>query len=370
MNLVVNPATVAPTITSPIIDHVNARDVVNFTVTTTGNPAPTLTYSGALPTGITFTDNGNGTATIAGQASTNNTAYYFITITATSSAGTTTQNFILTVDNLQEVPTIISANTLTETNGTPFSFTVNTTGDPIPTITKVSGAGALPTGVTLVDNGDGTATLSGSLSSTSDSGVYTFTIKAHNKNGNATQVFTLYVNSPSGITSKAGVTATNGAAMTPFTVTSSGYPNAALTETGTLPTGLSFVDNGDGTGTISGTPTGSASGVYTVTITASNGIGAPATQTFTFTIDQAPAITSAANATATHGTASSFQVTSSGFPAATYSLSGTLPAGLSIARATGILKTTANTPAGTYAFTITATNGTGTTTQTFTLTVN
>ena len=40
----------------------------SFTVTTTGAPAAALTETGALPSGITFTDNGNGTATIAGTA--------------------------------------------------------------------------------------------------------------------------------------------------------------------------------------------------------------------------------------------------------------------------------------------------------------
>jgi hypothetical protein len=39
-----------------------------------------------------------------------------------------------------------------------------------------------------------------------------------------------------------------------FTITSSGSPTATLSLEGTLPTGLNFSDNGDGTATISGTP--------------------------------------------------------------------------------------------------------------------
>jgi len=35
------------------------------TVSTTGFPVPAITETGALPTGITFVDNANGTATIA-----------------------------------------------------------------------------------------------------------------------------------------------------------------------------------------------------------------------------------------------------------------------------------------------------------------
>ncbi len=39
-----------------------------------------------------------------------------------------------------------------------------------------------------------------------------------------------------------------------FTVTTSGFPNPTITEIGTLPSGITFVDNGDGTATLSGTP--------------------------------------------------------------------------------------------------------------------
>jgi hypothetical protein len=95
---------IAPTITSPSSLQINARDATNFTVTTPGTPTPSITESGSLPAGLTFTDNGDGTATLSGQASTTNRGYYFLTLTATSSAGTTSQNFVLSVNNAQEAP--------------------------------------------------------------------------------------------------------------------------------------------------------------------------------------------------------------------------------------------------------------------------
>ena len=39
----------------------------SFAVTTTGFPTPALSAAGPLPSGVTFTDNGNGTATLAGK---------------------------------------------------------------------------------------------------------------------------------------------------------------------------------------------------------------------------------------------------------------------------------------------------------------
>ncbi len=58
-----------------------------------------------------------------------------------------------------------------------------------------------------------------------------------------------------------------------------------LQKVGALPSGITFVDNGDGTATLSGTPSSSTVGeVFTFTITASNGLLPNATQTFTLLI--------------------------------------------------------------------------------------
>jgi hypothetical protein len=62
-------------------------------------------------------------------------------------------------------PTITSAASATSIVGTAFSFTVDTTGAPTPAITE---SGALPAGLSLTDNGNGTATLAGT--STAGSG--------------------------------------------------------------------------------------------------------------------------------------------------------------------------------------------------------
>lgn len=67
-----------------------------------------------------------------------------------------------------------------------------------------------------------------------------------------------------------------------FTVTTTGYPTPVITETGSIP--VSFVDNQNGTATLSGTPV--VSDVFHITFTASNGIGLPAAQSFTLTVAQ------------------------------------------------------------------------------------
>src|SRR5206468_1762258 len=62
-----------------------------------------------------------------------------------------------------------------------------------------------------------------------------------------------------------------------FTVTTNGCPPVeTITETGDLPDGVTFTDNGDGTATLSGTPGPGTAKDYPLTLTASNSIPADA----------------------------------------------------------------------------------------------
>ena len=112
---------------------------------------------------------------------------------------------------------------------------------------------------------------------------------------------TLNENVGPAITSAASASSIVGTAFS-FTVTTTGAPTASLTETGSLPAGVSFKDNGDGTATISGTPASGSGGSYPIQITAANSVGGT-TQSFTLTNSEAPTITSPATATFSTGVA-------------------------------------------------------------------
>ena len=70
-------------------------------------------------------------------------------------------------------PTITSAGSVTATAGASFNFTVTTCTTAIPTFKSVH----LPSGLTLMSNGDGTATISGKPG-VHDTGIYNATITA------------------------------------------------------------------------------------------------------------------------------------------------------------------------------------------------
>src|SRR5205823_6441015 len=97
----------------------------SFTVTATGTPTPSLSETGALPAGVTLTDNGNGTATLGGTPALVSTATdYHFTITATSPAGTANQSFTLTVNP------VTSSSVQNTVQNAPANSTVTYTVDP------------------------------------------------------------------------------------------------------------------------------------------------------------------------------------------------------------------------------------------------
>jgi hypothetical protein len=132
-----------------------------------------------------------------------------------------------------------------------------------------------------VSNGDGTATLSGTPVAGSG-GIYGITLTAHNGiNPDGVQNFTLTVNQAPAINSAASAIFSVGIPGS-FTVTATGSPTPSLAESGALPTGVTFTDNHNGTGTLAGTP--SVGGTFPITFTASNGVGSNAVQYFTLTV--------------------------------------------------------------------------------------
>jgi hypothetical protein len=346
----------APAITSANTTTFAVGTAGTFTVTATGYPA-SMTYSktGALPSGVTLSAAG----VLSGTPAAGMGGSYSITITASNGVGSgAMQSFTLLVD---QAPAITSANTTTFTVGASgTTFPVTASGFPAPTFTA---AGTLPSGVTL-----STAGVFSGTPAAGTGGSYPITITATNGiTPAATQSFTLIVDQALAITSPNDATFKTGTSGT-FDVTGTGYPTSTYTETGTLPSGVTLTK----AGVLSGTPAAGAGGLYAITIIDSDGVLTNVTQSFTLTVDQAPAITSANSKTFTAGTAGSFTVTASGYPASmSYSYSGTLPTGVTLSTVGVLSGTPAAGTGGSYPITITASNGiTPAGTQSFTLIVD
>jgi hypothetical protein len=356
-----------PAITSAASATFKTGTSGSFTVVTTGFPKPSISETGALPSGVAFVDNGDGTASLSGTAANLTGGTYPIAITADNGVGSdAVQDFVLTVN---QAPAITSAATTTFTVGTAGAFALSTSG--FPAVTTLTETGPLPAGVTLTDHGDGTATLAGTPA-VGTGGTYPITLTAHSTvTPDATQAFTLTVDEAPAVTTASLPTLAVGTAAS-VPIATRGFPRPALTITaGALPSGLSLVDNGDGTATLTGTPL--ASGQFTFTITADN--GTQASRAFTLVVDEAPAITSASGAPFTVGAAGVFTVTATGFPTPTITTSAGLPSGVTLTDNDNGTATIAGTPAagtgGVHIVTLTAANGVGSdATQSFTVTVS
>ena len=177
----------APTITSDDHTAFTVGSAGTFTVTTTGTPAASISVTGVLPSGVTLTDIGDGTAAISGTPGAGTNGTYNLTITAANEVSPDAiQSFTLTVNAADKV--LLSITTPTAVTGV-----ANGTA-------KTAAALGLPTAVTLVtDGGSVQATVTWDVAESS-----------YDEASKAAQTFTV-----SGtVALPAGVVNTNGVSLT------------------------------------------------------------------------------------------------------------------------------------------------------------
>jgi len=299
-----------------------------FMVMATGDLPMTLELEGELPNGITFVDNGDGTATVSGVPTSTSSeggcsgtesegdleggdvcGGFAFALTATNEYGTYAQALGMDVN---VIPTIDSPNMATFYVGATSSFTIFGTGLPDPIFYTWDEAILETAGVQLVDNENGTASLVGTPTTP---GTFTFNIQATTgfpEELEPVQEFTLTVaegsHAPEINSADTATWAVIGApfAPDPFTVASIGSPTPTLSivtaegQTG-LPPGVTFIDNGDSTATFGadcqitwpgmdpsclGLLPDEAEGPWTFTIRAENSAGTT-DQTFTLDVEVA-----------------------------------------------------------------------------------
>ncbi len=349
-------ATAQPSITT----HANLT--ASTAAPSTTNAIGTVTWtlaSGNLPTGMSLSSS-TGVLTAANVAA----GSYGYTLTATDSAGGTATTGGFTVTVVAALTATAPANLATHANQTASTAAPATTGAS-GTVTWTLASGTLPTGMTL-DASTGVVTAANVAV-----GSYALTLTATDGTGAtaATGQFTIAVSPALAVTTPADLTThSNLTASTTAPAATNAIGPMAWTTAAALPSGLSL--NG-ATGVV--TATNAAVGNTPVTLTATDGAGGTAT-TGTFAIKVFPALSAtAAPDLTTHSnrTASTGAPTASNaYGAVTWSIAaGSLPAGMSLNPATGVL-TAANVAPGTYAYRLGAADAAGGTATTGTITVS
>jgi len=417
-------------ITSPATAHFTYGQPGSFTVTTSGPPPIQLSADPLiLPAGLSFKDNGDGTATISGTASDRSAPVPCVPVQAGMCGITATganlfrafQTFQIAVDYAPQ-PVIASANNAIFIAGRPNNFLVTARGATTPV--DFSFPCGAPSWLSLKDNHDGTALVSATppIEAGAPTGLpttYRLYLWAHAAGsgvfmypwtpcGDYPPDLTLNVLSIPMFTSPDSATLTAGQSGSTTVASDVFSGNPLVSYIGVLPAGTSFTPQ-HSAGTVAGTPvlsgalpTGGAGGDYALTFSVW-GLGmkvngdadswqvvqttelVSATQQFDLRVNQPPAIIGATDVDFTSGVPNTFTFATTGFPqlpangqpGMSMSYSGTLPAGIAFSEvkpaglSTGVYAlsgTPAATPIGPFSIALTATNGVGTAArQTFTV---
>jgi len=277
----------------------DAGSQLDVAVTTSGLPHGTITASG-LPSWLSFTDNGDGTAALSGIPSLGDVGAVTVTVTTDNGFGADSTPVQITV--VGEVPAFTSTLAATVAAGDALDETITAVGIPAPSLS----ATGLPAGLELTDDGDGT----GHLSGTPDvaPGVHTFDITATNPHGSTTSTFTVTIIAPPAFTSADHASFT-AAAQGSFAVTvDPGYPQLGTVTLTGAPTWLDLVG-----GALIGTPPAGSGGTYAFELSID---GSDVVQQFTLTVNEAPVITEQPAAlTLLEGEDAVFTSAASGYPA-------------------------------------------------------
>ena len=324
-------------------DASNANNSVTFNLGATGS----VTTSSPTHLVVTFGTKptlGNLTAVVSSNTQSSGSAVQVATVANIGINPTTLPNWTVNKSGYLQ--------TLAGTNGTsPYTFLVT--------------AGALPTGLTL---GNLTGVISGTPTT---AGTFNFTVTTtDNLSASGSQAYTIVINSavsvspstlPAWTVNKSGYTQT---------VTSSGGTGAKTLSisSGAIPTGMTFTA---GTGALSGTPT--TAGTFNFTVTATDTVGAFGSQAYTVVVNGAVSVSPSTlpNWTANKSGYTQTVTSSGGTGTKTLSITfGAVPTGMTFTAGTGAISGTP-TAAGTFNFTVTATDTVGATgSQAYTVVIN
>lgn len=260
---------------------VNAGSVTTVYVVAYDVDGDNISLTSSLPTWGTLNAPTSGAGVVATTITLNPTATDLGTatgsVTATANGEATTESFQVTVNasGSDLAPTVTAPSTQTVNEGSNLTFTV--TASDAETITALAAA-PLPSGATFTANAGYTSGTFSWTPTSSQSGDYDVVFTASNAlSGSATThihvVDVAEGNTAPDVTAPATQSVNEGQVLT-FTVSATDANSDHVTLTATnVPSGATFTDNGNNTGTFTWTPGSTQSGTYTVTFTGNDGHG-------------------------------------------------------------------------------------------------
>jgi uncharacterized protein YjdB/PKD repeat protein len=286
----------APTFTSTEVTSVDEDSTYTYNITTNDADGDSVTISaalqggGSLPAWLSFTDNGDGTADLTGTPTNADVGTYDIELTVSDSVSTGTQTFTITVNNTNDAPTAsFTFSPASPTDGDTVDLDGTGSSDPD------AGDSIASYDWVVTDPSNNTTNLNGATPSFTADAAGDWMVELTVTDGNSatgvdTQTITVAAaanNAPT-FTSTEVTTATEDTTYT-YNITTNDADGDSVTITGglqgggALPGWLTLTDNGDGTATLTGTPTNADVGTYNIELTVDDGTDSN-TQAFTITV--------------------------------------------------------------------------------------
>ena len=281
---------IAPQFTSTPVTTASEGALYTYNITASDPDAgDTLTITATTaPAWLLLTDNGNGTATLSGTPSAAEVGDHPVVLRVEDTGGLfDTQSFNINVSAVNDAPQFTSTPVTTASEGALYTYNI-TASDPDTGDTLTITATAAPAWLLLTDNGNGTATLSGTPSA-AEVGDHPVVLRVEDTGGLFdTQSFNINVsavNDAPQFTSTPVTTASEGALYTYNITASDPDTGDTLTITATTaPAWLLLTDNGNGTATLSGTPSAAEVGDHPVVLRVADTGGLFDTQSFNINV--------------------------------------------------------------------------------------
>ncbi len=242
----------------------------------------------SLPSTATFADSGNGTATFEWTPGYSDGGEYEVTFIAADGALADSETVTITVlEAGNQVPVLAEIGARSTTENIQLTFAVSAT-DPDGTTPAFTTDG-LPAGADFIDNGNGTGTFDWTPGFV-DAGIYNISFIATDSELSDSETVTITVNEAGNqvpvLAPIEDQTITENSNLY-FTISATDAESIPELITSSLPTGSSFIDHGDGTGTFDWTPTYTQSGIYPITFHATDDSAATVTRQIALTVNDA-----------------------------------------------------------------------------------
>jgi len=233
-----------------------------------------------------------GTLTFTAKPDSNGTATLTITLMDNGPSGgsnenTYSQNVVVNVSPINDPPSIISTPVVNAISETEYVYNITATDPDEGDILSFVDA-SIPDWLTLVDNNDGTAVLSGTPSS-DDLGSHTVQIDVEDQNGASSgQPFTIEVLSENNLPEFVSTPVEDAFEKVFYEydieVDDADGGDIIIIEAIDIPTWLLFTDNGNRTARLEGTPPDGSEGEYEILLRATDSRGDEVEQSFTITV--------------------------------------------------------------------------------------